>query len=97
MKPETSLARIEANRENAKKSTGPKDTSLTRFNAQRKSIHHNEILLKDDDSEEFRKLNRKFREGLTPQGVLENYLVDRAVGGRRPRLPQRCIGDRAQL
>ena len=39
MKSETSLARIEANRQNAKKSTGPKDTSPTRFNAERKNIH----------------------------------------------------------
>ena len=44
----TSLARIEANRKNAKKSTGPKDTSLTRFNAEHKNIHHRDILLRDE-------------------------------------------------
>jgi len=39
MKSETSLAKIEANRENAKKSTGPKDTSMIwlRFSQRRRT------------------------------------------------------------
>ncbi len=45
MTKQTTRKKIEANRHNAKKSTGPKNTSLTRYNALKHGILSKEILL----------------------------------------------------
>jgi dephospho-CoA kinase len=65
-----------ANRENAKKSTGPNDTSLTRLNALKHGILSEEVLLKGEKKKDLEELGRKLRQELTPQGELEIILVD---------------------
>ena len=72
-------AKIEANRANAQKSTGPKDTSLTRLNAVKHGLLSNEVLMKDEDGEALAGLGERMRQELLPQGELENILVDRIV------------------
>ena len=68
-----------ANRENAKKSTGPKDTSLTRLNALTHGILSEEVLLKGEKKKELEELGTKLRQELAPKGELEILLVDRIV------------------
>jgi len=75
----TSLARIQANRENAQKSTGPKDTSLTRLNALKHGLLSKETLIEGEDKRALEELGRRLRLELAPQGELENIFVDRIV------------------
>jgi hypothetical protein len=72
-------AKIEANRSNAQKSTGPKDTSLTRLNAVKHGLLSNEVLMKDEDGGALAGLGERMRQELAPDGELENILVDRIV------------------
>ena len=75
----TSLAKIEANRRNAQKSTGPKDTSLTRLNALRHGLLSREVLIEGEDKGALEELGERLRQELAPQGELEDLFVDRIV------------------
>lgn len=75
----TSSAKVEANRKNAQKSTGPKDTSLTRLNALRHGLLSKEVLIEGEDEGELEELGKRLRMELTPQSELENIFVDRIV------------------
>jgi len=75
----TSLAKIQANRENAQKSTGPKDTSLTRLNALKHGLLSKETLIEGEDKRALEELGGRLRLELAPQGELENIFVDRIV------------------
>lgn len=68
-----------ANRKNAKKSTGPKDTSLSRLNALKHGILSEEVLLKGEKKKDLEELGRRLRQELAPQGELEIILVDRII------------------
>lgn len=75
----TSLTKIEANRQNAKKSTGPKNTSLTRLNALKHGLLSKEVLLKGEDKKALQELGKKLRLELAPENELELILVDRII------------------
>ena len=75
----TSSARAEANRRNAQKSTGPKDTSRTRLNALKHGLLTKEILLKGEDKQALERLGKRLRVELAPKRELESILVDRIV------------------
>ena len=75
----TSLTKIETNRKNAKKSTGPKDASLTRLNALRHGILSKEVIIKGEEKKVLEELGEKLRSELSPQGELENIFIDRIV------------------
>lgn len=68
-----------ANRKNAKQSTGPKDTSLTRLNALKHGILSEEVLLKGEKRGDLEDLGKRLRQELVPQGELEIILVDRII------------------
>lgn len=68
-----------ANRKNAKKSTGPKNTSLTRLNALKHGILSKEVLLTGEKKKDLEELGRRLRLELAPQGEMEMILVDRMV------------------
>ena len=72
-------AKVESNRANAQKSTGPKDTALTRLNAVKHGLLSNEVLMKGEDGTALAELGERMREELAPEGELENILVDRIV------------------
>ncbi len=78
-KKDTSIAKIESNRRNARKSTGPKDTSLTRLNALKHGILSKEVLIEGEDKKALEALGKSLRLELAPDGELENILVDRIV------------------
>lgn len=78
----TSDKQIDANRRNARKSTGPK-TSEGKARASRNATKHGllseDILLSSEDVEE---LSELLRDELQPVGELENHLVERISAAR---------------
>ena len=75
-----SAKRIAANRRNATRSTGPKDTTQTRLNALTHGILTKEVLIAgEEDPEELANLADYVRADLSPEGVIEEHLVDRLV------------------
>ncbi len=91
-----SLQKVEANRRNALKSTGPKTEEgnrAVRFNAVKHGFFAKQILLSklEDDPEEFELLLQQLRESLQPVGQLEELLVERiAVCFWKSRRALRC-------
>ncbi len=78
----TSDRQIKANRQNARKSTGPKTPEgkdAVRLNALRHGLLSQEILLPGEDEEALRELGHNLRAELQPVGELENLLVDRII------------------
>ena len=63
-------AKIDVNRANAQKSTGPKDTSLTRLNAVKHGLLSNEVLMKGEDGETLASLGERMRQEPAPKGEL---------------------------
>jgi hypothetical protein len=86
----TSRKQITACRENSKKSTGPRDSTVTRLN----SITHGmvSVLIKNEQKPEFESLYASLHEDLQPYGYLENELFNDVVFGfwrlRRGRLAE---------
>jgi hypothetical protein len=75
----TSERKIEANRENAQKSTGPR-TPEGKAAASRNALRHGllaqQVLLPGENGEALRKLGEVLRTELQPVGDLENLFVD---------------------
>jgi hypothetical protein len=67
--------RSSANRRNAKKSTGPRNTTSTRFNATKHGLLAAGIT-ELDDAEGFRTLSRDLKGEKEPVGVVEGFLVE---------------------
>lgn len=78
-----SQQKLKANRSNAKKSTGPRDTSKTRFNALRHGILSRETLIVtgngQEDVDAFEDLCSELRVALAPNGALEDLLVEELI------------------
>ena len=78
----TSDRKAEANRQNARKSTGPKTPEgkdAVRLNALKHGLLSQEVLLPDEDAEALQELGERLRAELQPAGELENLLVDRII------------------
>src|SRR3954465_10108824 len=78
----TTPAQIESNRQNAKRSTGPKTSqgkAKSRLNAVRHGIFACEVLLPDEDPAELQALADRMRAELRPRGELEELHMGRAV------------------
>ena len=80
----TTLERkLAANRRNAGRSTGPRDTVRTRLNALKHGILSEHVLIVGgegkEDSERFEEIRRALHEDLGPVGALEELLVDELV------------------
>ena len=80
----TSDRKAEANRQNARKSTGPKTPegkAAVRLNALKHGLLSQVILLPEEDEEALRELGERVRNELQPVGELENLQVERIVSG----------------
>jgi hypothetical protein len=80
----TSEAQIEANRENAKKSTGPRTQEgkdASRRNALRHGLAAEHISIFDEDPDDFARFHATMLEALMPLGEDERMLADRVVMG----------------
>jgi hypothetical protein len=78
----TSERKVEANRKNALKSTGPKTPEgrdAVRLNALKHGLLSREILLPGEDEEALRELGEGLRTELQPVGELEDLLVERVI------------------
>ena len=78
----TSEKKVEANRRNARKSTGPKTPqgkAAVRLNALRHGLLSKEILLPGEDEAALEELGERLRAELRPVGELESLLVEKIV------------------
>ena len=78
----TSDKQIEANRRNARKSTGPRTQegkARVGNNAVKHGLLSQDVLVPREDREALRELSERLREELEPVGELEDMLVDRIV------------------
>ena len=78
----TSDKKREANRRNARKSTGPRTPegkSAVRLNAFKHGLLSQEVLLPWEDGEAFQELGEHLRAELQPVGVLQHLHVDRVI------------------
>lgn len=78
----TSKKQIEANRRNAKKSTGPKTDegkAVSSGNAFKHGLTSRRVWLEDEDEEQFRDLRIEVMNELRPQGTLETLLAVRVA------------------
>lgn len=78
----TNPKKIDSNRKNALKSTGPKTEEgkkVSRMNALKHGILSQEILLPDEDESALIKLREGFNNEFSPVGDIEEILVDRIV------------------
>ena len=77
-----SKKQIEANRKNAKKSTGPKTEAgkeVSSGNAFKHGLTSRRVWLEDEDEEQFRDLRAEVMNELRPHGTLETLLVVRVA------------------
>lgn len=73
----TSVAQFEANRRNALKSTGPKDTSLTRSNALKHGLTAEKLVVSPyENPVEYENLLERFRMESQPETAVEEILVE---------------------
>lgn len=77
-----SQKQLAANRQNARKSTGPhtaKGKNIAKFNAVRHGLRAEQVLIPGEDEREFVDLRRRMFEDLQPNGALEIELFDGIV------------------
>lgn len=67
------------NRQNSLLSTGPKDTSITRFNGLQHGLRAQSRLIPGEDESEYNALYDKIRSELIPNSTLQEQIVDRIV------------------
>jgi hypothetical protein len=73
----TSEVKIRANRENALKSTGPKDTGLTRFNALRHGLTAKELtVMPFETPADYEALLEGLRQDFQPHSTIEEILIE---------------------
>lgn len=75
----TTESQIEANKENAQLSTGPKDTEKTKFNAITHGLTSKSVNNKEDLNE-IQQLTNFLIEQLKPVNVIEEIAINRIVG-----------------
>lgn len=79
-----SEAKHQANQQNAKKSTGPKNTTQTRFNALKHGLYSGQMVIQGsvihEDTSSFEDLLQALYNDKCPVGVLEEFLVDAIAG-----------------
>ena len=72
-------ARMTANRANAQHSTGPQDTSRTRFNGMQHGLTSKQTVLPGESQEEYDSFRQEFLNDFDPQSAMERTLADRAI------------------
>jgi hypothetical protein len=70
---------IRANRKNAKKSTGPKNTDRTRLNALKHGLRSDEVVLPTEDPQEFREFLDAWLADWNPPTMARRQLVEEAA------------------
>lgn len=73
--------KILANRQNALKSTGPKDFTIVKFNALKHGLRAASILLHGEDPELFEEIKKTIYDKYNPEDLEESQLADQIVQG----------------
>ncbi len=68
-----------ANQRNAQRSTGPRDTGRSRFNATKHGIFSSELLIEPGDKDIFEEFSNNLWQCLAPVGPLEELLSDHLI------------------
>jgi hypothetical protein len=74
-----SPAKLAANRANSTLSTGPADTSRSRFNGLTHGLTSKQTVIRGEDQQEYDTFEANFRKQLAPVGETETLLVDRLI------------------
>jgi hypothetical protein len=77
-----SLEKVAANRENSRKSTGPRTLTgkrVSRQNALKHGILAREVLIPSERASDLADLDRRLRDALHPTDELESLLVDQVI------------------
>lgn len=72
-------AKIAANRANASKSTGPNDTSRTRFNGLAHGLTSKQTVVHGESQAEYEEFQSRLSAELKPQSATESVLVERVI------------------
>ena len=75
----TSEKKSKANQRNAQRSTGPRDTTRSRFNARKHGIFSSELLIEPGDKDIFEEFSNNLWQCLAPVGPLEELLSDHLI------------------
>jgi hypothetical protein len=75
----TSAAKLAANRTNATLSTGPTDTSRTRFNGLAHGLTSKQTVIRGESQQEYDTFESNLRNQLAPVGETESLLADRII------------------
>ncbi|HYP09490.1 MAG TPA: hypothetical protein VER03_24915 [Bryobacteraceae bacterium] len=75
----SSAAKAIANRVNATHSTGPVDTSRTRFNGLAHGLTSKQTVIPGEDQNEYDTFASSMRKDLSPASATETFLVDRVI------------------
>ena len=73
------MTKLAANRANAQHSTGPKDTTKTRFNGVQHGLTSKQTVIPGESQEEYDKFHAEFLQDLNPHSTMERTLADRAI------------------
>src|SRR3954470_20860101 len=74
-----SPAQLAARRANAQRSTGPRDTSMTRFNGMKHGMRAETLVLPGEDPERYRRRLSALVERHDPQDEASRFEVERAA------------------
>jgi hypothetical protein len=75
----TTAAKLAANRANALLSTGPADTTRTRFNGLAHGLTSKQTVLRGEDQQEYDAWSARLRQDLAPASPAEAVLADRVI------------------
>ncbi|HUP03201.1 MAG TPA: hypothetical protein VMU19_04395, partial [Bryobacteraceae bacterium] len=78
----SSAAQINANRQNALKSTGPRTDAgknISRFNALKTGAEAKSLVIPGEDPAKLEALARAYQEELQPAGMVETFFVDNII------------------
>lgn len=75
----SSAAKARANRANATQSTGPADTSRTRFNGLAHGLTSKQTVIPGENQSEYNAFESAMREDLRPSSAIENVLAERLI------------------
>ena len=78
----TTERQVEANRRNARKSTGPRTDggkAITRFNALRHGLLSQQVVIPGEDEQAFAQLQESILAEFWPEGALQGELVDQML------------------
>lgn len=73
------MTKSAANQANAQHSTGPKNTTKTRFNGVQHGLTSKQIVIPGESQEEYDEFHTEFLHDLNPQSAIERTLADRAI------------------